>query len=108
MIYVFEDSILERAANSYVVEDREVLDVFAQTYSTSMRTDRNAKLRRHQQHGKHFINSSEATAVDLAVADRSRLQQLLEHHAAMTVFARGNSQRSDCLRYGCMTQYIVG
>src|SRR6266545_2586415 len=74
MIYIFQHPILQRAADSYVVEDGKVLDILAQAHSTCMRTNRNAKLRRHQQYGKHFINSSKATAVYLAEVDRASLQ----------------------------------
>src|SRR6185436_1126643 len=94
--------------NRYVIENRKVLDVLTQTYSASMGTNRNAKLRRHEQYGEHFINSSEATAVYLAEVDRSGLQQLFEHYAVVTVFTRSDCERSDRSRNGCVAQDVVG
>src|SRR2546430_6626121 len=85
-----------------------MLDIFAKTYSAGMRADGHVKLGRHQQHREHLVDSPQATAIYLAEVYRPGLQQLLEHHAAMTVFASGNSDRGNGTSDRRMAQHVVG
>ena len=60
-----------------------MLDLFAQSDAASVRTDRDAELRRHEQHGQDFVDAAESTAIDLAKLNCAGLQELLEDHAVV-------------------------
>src|SRR6266576_1035441 len=85
-----------------------MLDILAKTYSAGMRTNRHVKLGRHQQHREHLVDSAQTAAIYLTEVYRTGLQQLLEHHAAVTVFASGNSDRGNGTSDRRMAQYVVG
>src|SRR4029077_2595334 len=99
--------VLERGANRYVVEDREVLDVLTQTHPTGVRADRNAELSGEDQHCQDLVDSTEAAAVDLTEVDCPRLQELLEHHPVLHVFASRDSYRCDRLADALVPEYVV-
>src|SRR5438034_4523893 len=84
MIDILKHSILERSTHSDVVEYGEMLHIFAQADTACVRANRDAKLCRHQQYCKDFVDAPETTAVDLTKANCSGLQKLLEHHTVVT------------------------
>src|SRR5215470_15373966 len=72
-----------------------VLDVFAQSNSSAMRTDRYAKFFCHQ-HEDSFVQSTKASYIKLADVYCAGLQHLLEHDPFLAVLAGGNEDWSDC------------
>src|SRR2546423_14773730 len=66
VVHVFDDAVLERRADAHVIEDCEMLHVFAQPYPAGMGTDRDPELRSEQQYCQHLIDPAQAAAVDLA------------------------------------------
>ena len=65
-----DDAVLERAADGDVVEEREVLDVLAEADAARVRADRDAELRRQQQHRDRLVHAADAARVELADVDR--------------------------------------
>ena len=72
-----------------------------------MRTHGNSKLRRHQENSKYFVDASQTTAIYLAEADRTCLQQLLEHHTVLAVFAGSHANGRNRARDGRVSQHVV-
>src|SRR4030095_2357007 len=95
VIDVFNNSIIKASTDGDVVENRQMLNVLAQADTTSVRTNRHAKLRRHQYHCHHLVHAAQAATIDLAKLDCARLHQLFEHHTILTVFASRHSDRCD-------------
>lgn len=62
-------------------------DMLTQTHTPRMRADRDTILGRHQQNGKNLAHTSEPDRVDLADVDGFGLEELLEDHPVMCVFA---------------------
>ena len=93
VIHVLQDPVLERGADTDVVEDGEVLDVLAQSDAAGVRADGYAELRRHQEHGDDLVDAAEAAGVYLAERDGISLQELLEKDAVLAVLARGDADR---------------
>ena len=71
-------------------------DVFAQTHTSGVRADRDAELGRHQQNGENLAHASEPDRVDLADVDGFGLEELLEDHPVMCVFA---GRDADAVRF---------
>src|SRR5258705_12090984 len=65
MIYVFNNAVFQRGAHRNEIKEGYVLNVFAQTDSSGVRANGNAKLSCYQQDCKHFIYAAEAAAIDL-------------------------------------------
>src|SRR5215813_526771 len=103
----FYSSIFERAANSDVIEDREMLDVFAKTYTSRVRANGHAEFCSHQQDRDNLVNAGKSATVDLAKIDRTGLKQLLEHHTIVTMFAGCDPNRRHRLPNGRMTENVV-
>src|SRR5216684_951654 len=108
MIDVLDDAILKRGANRYVVDERKVLDIFAQANAAGMRAHGYAELRRHQHHRKHFVHAAEPAAINLAKADGAGLQELFEDHSILAVFSGGDANWRDGLRDFRVAQNIIG
>src|SRR6266566_3190988 len=84
-----------------------MLDILTQSHAPGMREDRDTKFRCHQQDGKHLVNTSQTAAINLAKTDRTSLQQLLEHHPAMTVFTGCHTNGRYRPRNGCVAKHII-
>src|SRR6185503_15803958 len=72
-----------------------------------MGTNRNTKLRRHQQDCNDFVDAGQPATVDLTIIDRFGLQVLFEHYSVMTMLAGCNADRSDRPSDLCMSENIV-
>ena len=107
VIDVLAHAILQRAADRDVIEDRQVLHVLAEADAARVRADRLLELVRHQDHRERFVHAAHAAGVDLHVADRVGLQQLLEHHAVLADLAGGDGDRRDLPRDPRMPQHVV-
>lgn len=84
-------------------------DIFAQPYTTSMRTNRHTELRSHEQNAQDFIDTGKSTTVNLNDIDRVCLQQLFEDHSVVGVFAGSDadSVRLQSFTDGCVTENVV-
>jgi len=84
-------------------------DMLAQTHTPGMRADRDTKLGGHQQNSEHLTHTSEADGVNLADVDGFSLEQLLEDHPVMCMFAcrDANTIWLESLSDGGMTEDIV-
>src|ERR1700691_1856886 len=71
-------------------------NIFAQSYATSMRTNRHSKLLRHQQYTQYLGDSCKSAGIDLAYIDSLCLQKLLEYHSVVCVLACGNPNTVRC------------
>ena len=91
MVHKFSDTVFQRRRHAEIVEDRQVLDAFAEADATSMGADRDFELGSHEKYGEVFIDPGQATAINLTHVDGPCLHQLLEHHAIVAVFARGDA-----------------
>ncbi len=107
VIDVFDDPALQRAADGDIVEHGQMLHIFAESHPSGMRADRNAEFRRQQQDRKYLVHAANTTGIDLADAERVRLQELLEEHAVLHHLARGDLDRRDCLGDGGMPEHVV-
>lgn len=63
----------------------------------------------HEQHGHDFVDAAEPAGVDLAVVDRARLEELLEHDAVLAVLAGGDADavRLEGLSDGRVAEDVV-
>src|ERR1043165_2069736 len=93
MINVFGDAILEGRAHGDVIEQREMLNVFAKAYPTRVWTHRHLELCGHQNHRQDFVDTGETATVDLAEANRIRLQKLFEDHAILASLTGRHADR---------------
>ena len=91
VVHVFHDPVLEGAADRDVVEDREVLDILAETDAARVRADRDPELGRQQLDRQDFVDAAQAAAVELAEADGLGLQELLEHDPILAMLAGGHA-----------------
>src|SRR5919197_2722825 len=107
MIDPFDDAPVELAADADVVEDGQVLDVFAQADAAGMRANRNAELRGEEEYGEHLVHTADPARVDLADVDRLRLEELLEHHPILDVLARGDGDRRNCVPNRRVPSHVV-
>src|SRR5204863_30179 len=87
VIYELDAATCERTAHGDVVEDRKVLHVLAQAHAARVRADRHAELRGQEQHGDTFVDAAQPASVELAEAERTGLQELLEHDEVVVVLA---------------------
>src|SRR5215217_9473935 len=76
VVHVLQDAVLQRGANSYVVEDREVLDVLAQAHAARVRADRDSELGGQKQHRDDLVHAAQAAGIYLAEADSVGLHEL--------------------------------
>src|SRR5258708_7796380 len=104
----FDHPIVERAAHTDVIDQRNVLTVFAETDSSRMRTYRHTELRREQQDGKRLAEAAETAIVELAEIDRTGLHQLLEHHAIGRMLSGRDSYRLNRAANRRVTEHVVG
>ena len=65
--------------------------ILAQSHTTGMRAYRLAKLGSHKEHREYLADTGETTGINLNDINCVRLEELLEHHAIMCVFASGNT-----------------
>src|SRR4029077_20944119 len=107
VVDVLADTVVEGTADGDVVEQRQVLDVFAHADSAGMRAHRHPELGGQQQDGDHLVDTAQPAAVDLAEVDRSRLHELLEHHAVVDVLAGGHADGRDRVTYAAVAEHIV-
>jgi len=77
-------SILQRPTDCYKIEDGKMLDILTKTYSAGMRANGTSTWP-PSQHREHLVDSAQPAAIYLTEVIRTGLQQLLEHHAAVTV-----------------------
>src|SRR5205085_5277465 len=84
-----------------------MLHVLAQSNAARVRTDGNIKLRSHEQYCDDFVHAAQTTAINLAKAERTCLQELLEHYSILAMLAGRNTNG----RYGScnlgMTQHVI-
>ena len=73
-----------------------------------MRAHGHTKLSRQQQHGEHLVEAAQPAGVELAEADRLRLEQLLEHHTVLAMLTGGHLDRSDAARDRGVAEDVVG
>lgn len=69
----------------------QVDSILAQSDTTGVRAYGLAKLGCHKEHSEYLADTSETTRINLNDIDCVRLEELLEHHAIMCVFASGNA-----------------
>src|SRR5215216_4117398 len=93
VIHILQDPVLERAADTDVVKDGQMLDVLAQSHTACMWADGHAEFCRHQEHGDDLVDAAEAAGVYLAERDGISLQELFEKDAILAVLARGDADR---------------
>src|SRR5258708_15379072 len=95
MIDVFAHPVLEAATHGDVVEDRKVLNVFAESHSAGVWAYWHTELRGHEHHGQRLIDAGHAATVELQEADGLRLQKLLEQDPVLADLASGEGHRGD-------------
>ena len=108
MIGILGETILQRRADADVIDQRQVLNVFAQPHTTGMGTDRDPELRGQQLHGHHLVDTTEPTTVDLAHAQATRLHQLLESDPVLTRLTTSNLDRVDGAGNRGVAQDVIG
>ncbi len=72
MVDEFDDAISQGRGDAKIVEHGEVLDVFAEADSASVRADRDAEFCGEQEDGEVFVDSGDTATVDLADVDGVR------------------------------------
>ena len=84
-------------------------NVFAQTHTSGVRTDRDIEFGGHEQHGEDLTHASKADGVDLADVDGFGLEKLLEYHPVVCMLTGrdADSIRLESLSDGGMTDDIV-
>ena len=107
VVDVFDHAVLQAAADPDVVEDREVLDMFAESDTAGVRADRYAAFGGHEEHGEDLVDSSEPTTVDLDELDCFGLQELFEQHAVLAALPGGHPDGSDGPGDGRMAENII-
>ena len=80
-----QQPVLERGAHAHVIEDRQMLHIFAEADTPGVRAHRNSELLGHQKHGKNLVHSTQTATVDLTERDRFGLQQLLEDDTVLAI-----------------------
>jgi hypothetical protein len=65
--------------------------ILAQSHTTGVRAYRLAKLGSHKEHSENLADTGETTGINLNDINCVRLEELLEHHAIMCMFASGNA-----------------
>src|SRR3954447_26258707 len=65
----FNVPVVQRTGDGDVVEQAQVLHVFAQPHAAGMRTNRNVELVRQQQYSDDLVDATEAAGVDLREVD---------------------------------------
>ena len=95
MVDVLDDAISLGCGDAKIVEHGEMLDIFAETDSAGMRTDRDAEFCREKDDREVFVDSGDPATVDLTDVDGSGLQELLEHDAVVAVFAGRDADGRD-------------
>src|SRR5215469_3407979 len=66
---VFNHTVLERATDGDVVEEREMLHIFTQPNAACMGTDRDAEPGGHEKDSQNLVYPADATGIDLADAN---------------------------------------
>src|SRR5258708_25289025 len=59
VVHVFDAAAVERAGHRDEIEDRPVLDVFAEAHAARVRTDRNAEVGGQELHGDDLVDPGE-------------------------------------------------
>lgn len=67
----FAQAVFQRTAYANKINHRQVLDVFTQTDTSRMRTDRNPEFGGQQQDCQHFVHAAQSTTINLTDADRT-------------------------------------
>ena len=88
VVDVFDPTILECAADGDEVEHGQMLHHLAQSDAARVRAHRHTELGGEQDDREVLVHSTDAAGVDLHDVDRLSLQQLLEDHPVLHVFAR--------------------
>jgi hypothetical protein len=107
MVHVLDDAVFQRCAHTQVVEDGEVLNVFAEAHASGVRANRNAEFRRHQEDRQDLVDAAQAAGVDLTEVDGPGLHHLLEDHPVLALFAGSDADRRDGSRDGCVAEHVV-
>ena len=107
VINIFDHAVLQTATDPDVVEDREVLDMFAESDTAGVRADRHAALGGHEEYGENLVDAAEPTTVDLNELDCFGLQELLEQHAVLAALPGGHPDGSDGPGDGRMAENII-
>src|SRR5258707_13095625 len=85
-----------------------MLHVLAESNTAGVRAHGNSELCCKQENGDHLIHATQPATVDLTEAYGIGLHELLEDHAILTLFARGNANRRDGLCDCGVTEDVVG
>src|SRR5207249_3016072 len=107
VVHVLEDPIFKTATDADVVKDGQMLSVFTQTHSSSVRADGKAKLGGHQQDCQYFVDAAQPAAIDLTELDSFSLHQLFENHTILAMFTRCDADGLDSFGDGRMPQNII-
>src|SRR2546421_7736333 len=84
-----------------------MLHVLAQPNATSVRANWNIKLRSHEQYCDDFVHAAQPTAINLAKAQCTCLQELLEHYSILAMLSgRNTNGRNGVCNLG-MTEHII-
>jgi hypothetical protein len=109
MVNIFKNTTFGGARDADVINEGKMLDIFAETNTTSVRANGNIELLGHQKNGKNFIDTGNTARVDLAEIDGFSLEELLEDDSVLNVFTSGNtSARIQSLADSSMTEDIIG
>src|SRR6185312_6322289 len=108
MIHKFESPPFQRSADSDVIDNREMLDIFTKPNSAGMRANGDSKSLSQQQNCEHLINTTQSAAIDLTELHSTRLQELFEHHPIVTMLAGCDSNRRNRSRDCSMAQNVIG
>src|SRR6266581_1285745 len=99
--------MLQRAANSNVVEKREMLHIFAQANPSRMWADRNTEFGSHKENCQNLVYPANAAGIDLANTDGVGLKKLLEDDAILYMLTGGNSNWRNCSCNRGMSKNII-
>lgn len=92
MVDVFEDAALCGCRDTDVVNEGEVLDVFAEADATGVWADRHIEFLGHQEDREDFIDTGDTARVDLAKVNGVGLEELLKDDAVLDVLAGGDAR----------------
>ena len=91
-----------------MIDHDEMVDVLAQADPARVWAAGDAEAPGQEHHGEHLVHPAEPAGIDLAEADGIGLQQLLEDHAVLALFARGDADGRDAACDRRMAEHVIG